>query len=117
MRSNSPRNGCFGIAANLFEERGGGRDDLVHQKFVGAIEFQQRRQFAADFVADHRHGFGLRQRFMHRAQDIVEQPLMPALGDEGAQRAGGERRQIDRLQLGGDAAGDEVHQAGGFRRR
>jgi hypothetical protein len=27
------------IAANLVEERGGGRDDLVHQEFVGAIEF------------------------------------------------------------------------------
>ena len=54
---------------------------------------------------------------MHRAQDVVEQALMPALLDEGAQRAGGERREIDRLQLGGDAAGDEGHQARGFRRR
>ncbi len=54
---------------------------------------------------------------MNDAQDIVEQPLVPALGDEGAQRAGGERREIDRLQLGGDAAGDEGHQARGFGRR
>ena len=54
---------------------------------------------------------------MHRAQQVVEQPLMPALGHESAQRAGGERREVDPLQLGGDAAGDEGHQAGGFRRR
>ena len=54
---------------------------------------------------------------MHRAQDIVEQALMPAFLDEGAQRAGGERRQIDRLQLRGDAAADEGHQARSFRRR
>ena len=54
---------------------------------------------------------------MHRAQDIVEQPLVPALGHERAQRAGRQRRQIDHLQLGGDAAADERHQAGGFGRR
>jgi hypothetical protein len=29
----------LGIVADLFEERGRGRDDLVHQEFVGAIEF------------------------------------------------------------------------------
>ena len=60
---------------------------------------------------------GSRQRLMHSAQDVVEQPLMPALLHEGAQRAGGERREIDCLQLGGDAAGDERHQARRFRRR
>ena len=60
---------------------------------------------------------GLGQRLMHHAQDVVEQALMPALLHEAAQRAGGERRQIDLLQLGGDAAGDERHQARGFRRR
>ncbi len=54
---------------------------------------------------------------MHRAQDIVEHALMAALRHEGAQRAGGERREIDCLQLGGDTAGDERHQARGFRRR
>ncbi len=42
---------------------------------------------------------------------------MPALPNESAQGAGGERRQIDRLQLGGDPAGDERHQARGLRRR
>ena len=47
---------------------------------------------------------------MNRAQDVIEQPLMAALADESAQRAGGERRQIDRLQLGGDAPDDERHQ-------
>ena len=51
------------------------------------------------------------------AQDIVEQPLMAALLDEGAQRSGGERRQIDRHQLRGDAAADERHQPGILRRR
>ena len=60
---------------------------------------------------------GCRQRLMHGAQDIVEQALMPALLHERAQRAGGERREIDRLQLRGDAAGDEGHQARGFGRR
>ncbi len=104
------------IVANLFEERGRGGNDLVHQKFVGAIELQQRRQLAADLVADHGHGFRLGQRLMHCAQDVVEQPLMPALAHEGAQRAGGERRKIDRLQLGGDPAGDERHQARSFGR-
>ena len=47
---------------------------------------------------------------MDRAQEIVEQSLMPALGYERAQRAGGERRQIDRLQLRRDAARDKIHQ-------
>ena len=42
---------------------------------------------------------------------------MPALRHERPQRAGRERRQIDRLQLGGDPPGDEVHQTGGFRGR
>ena len=42
---------------------------------------------------------------------------MPALGHEGAQRPGGERRKIDRLQLRGDATGDVFHQTRGFRRR
>ena len=50
-------------------------------------------------------------------QDVVQQALVPALGHERAQRAGGKRRQIDRLQLRGDAAADECHQAGIFRRR
>ena len=54
---------------------------------------------------------------MHRAQDVVEQALVPAFLDEGAQRAGGERRQIDRHQLRGDAAADEGHQAGILGRR
>ena len=52
-----------------------------------------------------------RQRLMHRAQDVVEQALVPAFLHERAQRAGGERRQIDRHQLRGDAAADESHQA------
>ncbi len=106
-----------GIAADLLEEGGRGGDDLLHQKLVGAVELQERRQFTADFLADHGHGFGLRQRLVHGAQHVVEQPLMPALGHEGAQRSGGKRRKVDPLQLGGDAAGDEGHQAGGFRRR
>ena len=106
-----------GIVANLFEERGRGRDDPVHQELVGAIEFQQRRQFAADFLADHRHGIRLGQRAVNGAQDVVEQPVMPALLHESAQGSGGERGEIDRLQLGGDAAGDEGHQARTFRRR
>ena len=42
---------------------------------------------------------------------------MPALLHEGAQRTGGERRQIDRHQLRGDAAADEGHQPGILRRR
>ena len=54
---------------------------------------------------------------MHHAQDVVEQALMPSLLHEAAQRAGGERREIDFLQLGGDPAGDERHQPRGFRRR
>jgi len=54
---------------------------------------------------------------MDGVQDVIVQPLMPTLGDETAQRAGGERREIDRLQLGTDAAGDERHQARGFGRR
>ena len=59
----------------------------------------------------------VRQRLMHARAGVVEQPLMPALLHEGAQRAGGERREIDRRQLRGDAAGDEGHQPGGLRRR
>ncbi len=105
------------IAADLFEERGRGGDDLVQQIFVGTIELEQRRQFVADFRADHRHGFWLGQRFMNTAQDVIEQPLMPAFPHESAQRAGGERGEIDRLQLGGNPAGDERHQARRFRRR
>ena len=54
---------------------------------------------------------------MHRAQDIVEQALMAAFLDEGAQRSGGKRREVDRHQLRGDAAADERHQAGIFRCR
>ncbi len=46
------------------------------------------------------------------AQDVVEQALMPALLHERAQRSGGERGEIDRHQLRGDAAADEGHQAG-----
>ena len=42
---------------------------------------------------------------------------MPALGHERAQRAGGQWRKVDRLQLGGDTPRDEGHQAGRFRRR
>jgi hypothetical protein len=51
---------------------------------------------------------------MHAVQDVVEQALMPALGDECAQRAGREWRQINRLQLCGNAPGDEGHQTRGF---
>jgi len=54
---------------------------------------------------------------MHPAQEIVEQALMLAFLHERPQRAGGERRQIDRHQLRGDAAADESHQPGVFRRR
>ena len=106
----------FGIVADFLEEGARRGHDLVHQKLVGAIEFQQRRQFGADLLADHGHGLGLRQRLVHRAQDIVEQPLMAAFLDEGAQRSGGERREIDRHQLRGDAAADERHQPGILRR-
>ncbi len=60
---------------------------------------------------------GLVRESMNRAQDVIEHTLVPALPHEAAQRAGGERRQIDPLQLRGDAAGDEAHQARGFRRR
>src|SRR5260370_25929077 len=42
---------------------------------------------------------------------------MPPLRDERAESAGGKRREMDRLQLGGDGAGDERHQARRFRRR
>jgi hypothetical protein len=42
---------------------------------------------------------------------------MPTFLHEGAQRAGGERRKVDRLQLRGHAADDEGHQSGGFGRR
>ena len=41
---------------------------------------------------------------------------MAALLHEGAQRSGGERREIDRHQLRGDAAADESHQPGILRR-
>ena len=41
---------------------------------------------------------------------------MAAFPDEGAQRTGGERREIDRHQLRGDAAADERHQPGILRR-
>jgi len=98
------------VVFHFLEERGRGCDDPVYQELVGTIQLQQRRQFAADFFADHGHGFGLRQRLMHHAQDVVEQALMPSLLHEAAQRAGGKRRQIDFLQLGGDSAGDETHQ-------
>ena len=54
---------------------------------------------------------------MHPAQEIVEQTLMSPLLHEGAQRAGRERRQIDRHQLRRDAAADESHQPGILRRR
>ena len=54
---------------------------------------------------------------MYAAQEIVEQPLMPALLHERPQRASSERRKIDRHQLRGDAAADEGHQPGIFRRR
>ncbi len=54
---------------------------------------------------------------MNDAQEIIEQRLMPPLLDEGAQRAGGERRQIDRHHLRGHAADDERHQPGVFGRR
>jgi hypothetical protein len=86
-----------GIAADFLEERACGGHDLVHQKLVGAIEFQERRQLVADFLADHGHGLGLRHGLMHRAQDVVEQPLMPALLHECAQRSGGERGEIDAI--------------------
>src|SRR3984893_4052997 len=42
---------------------------------------------------------------------------MPAFAYESAQRAGGERREIDRLELCGDPAGDERHQARRLGRR
>jgi hypothetical protein len=54
---------------------------------------------------------------VNAAQQIVEQALMPPFCDESAQGAGRERRQIDRLQLGHDAAGDEGLQARGLGRR
>jgi hypothetical protein len=101
----------IGIVAHLVEEMSSGRHDAIHQETIGTVEFQQRRQFVADFFADDSHGLGRGQRLMHRAQEIVEQPLMPVLLHERAQGAGGERRQIDRRQLRGDAAGDEGHQA------
>ena len=53
---------------------------------------------------------------VQRAQDVVEQPLVPAPAEERPQRAGGERRQINRLQLRSDAAGDEIHQPRAFGR-
>ena len=53
---------------------------------------------------------------MHDAQEIVEQDLVPSLPHEAAQRAGRERREIDRLELRGHAADDEGHQARAFGR-
>ncbi len=53
---------------------------------------------------------------MDDAQEIIEQNLMATFRHEGAQRAGRERREIDRLQLRRHAAGDEGHQAGGLGR-
>ena len=54
---------------------------------------------------------------MHRAKNVVEQTLMAAFLDKAAQGAGGERREIDRGELRGDAARDERHQPRRFRRR
>ena len=89
----------FGIAAHFIEERGGGGHDLVHQKFVGPVEPEQGRQFRAHLLADHRHRLGLVQRLVHHAQEIVEHDLVASLGNEAAQRAGRERREVDRLEL------------------
>src|SRR5206468_14683 len=75
------------IVADIVEKRGSGGDDLFDQKRVGAIKFQQRRQLIANFAPQRSHGLCLRQRTMHRAQQIIEQTLMPALLDEGAQRS------------------------------
>ena len=106
------------IVADLVEERGRGRDDLVHQELVGAIELQQRRQLVADFCADHRHGFRLGQRSVHRAQDIVEQPLMrgPRPRKLAACRrpAARDRLVCNWVVMRRD---DEGHQARGFCRR
>src|SRR3954471_11432322 len=48
----------FGIVPDLLEESRRRCHDLVNEKFVRLIKFQQRGQLAANFLADHRHRFG-----------------------------------------------------------
>ena len=70
------------VVAHVVEERGRRGDGLLHQERIGAVQLQQRRQLVANFCPDRRHRIRLRQRAMHPAQLIVEQPLMSAFFNE-----------------------------------
>ncbi len=103
------------ISPHLVEKRGRGSRDFLHQVGICAVELEKGRQFTANLLANRLHRFRPVQRFVHRKQKFVEEAAVTPLADEGAQRAGRERRQINRLNLGQDAAADERIEAGRFR--
>jgi hypothetical protein len=97
-----------------FHGRRGSRD-LLHQVGISAVELEKGRQLTTNLLANRLHRFRLVQRFVDRKQEFVEEAAVTPLADECAERAGRERRQIDRLDLGQDAAADERIEAGRFR--
>lgn len=68
------------VGLHLLEEGGAGGDDLVQEVGVRAIEPEQSRKLVADFLAQQHPGFRLVQSFSNKAQDVVEDPLVAAVG-------------------------------------
>src|SRR5256886_703808 len=93
------------ISPHFVEKRRRGSRDFLHQVGICAVELEKGRQFIANLLANRLHRFRPVQRFVHRQQKFVEEAAVTPLADEGAQCAGRERRQINRLNLAPLAAG------------
>jgi len=76
MRSNSPRNGCFG-SPRTSSKNAVADATILSPGICRCDRVEQRRQFTADFCADHRQRLRLGQRPMYRAENVIEQTLMP----------------------------------------
>src|SRR6266478_5287706 len=83
------------ISPYLVEKRGRGSREFLHQIGICAVEFEKSRQFTANLLANRVHRLRPVQRFVHRKQEFVEKAAVAPLVDEGVQRAGHERRQVN----------------------
>ncbi len=83
------------ISPYLVEKRSRGSRDFLHQIGICAVELEKSRQFTANLLANRVHRLRLVQRFVHREQEFIEEAAVAPLVDEGVQRAGHERRQVN----------------------
>ena len=105
------------IGADVVQQRAGRRDDLLKKISVGPEQIEKRGQFLTDPLADHGQRRLVGQETAQHLGQLVQQLLMPALRRDGGEQLGRQRRQLHLLDLGLDAAGGEVRQAGLLDRR